>query len=91
MQPKKRTGREAINRIIWDARLDPAAFVIGYGDRLAEGGVRETPLPAWQDGGEIPAHRLSYIRCGNVIVWSRGADSDLLADADLPAAAWAGI
>ena len=86
---RKRTGREAVNRIVWDDRLDPAAFVVGYVDRLASTGVRETPLPAWEDRGDVPAHRISFIRCGAVVVWSRGEAGDLLADAALPREAWA--
>jgi poly(A) polymerase len=87
---RKRTGREAVNRIVWDNRLAQEAFVVGYVDRVAEGGVREKPLSAWDDGGEIPAHRISYIRCGEIIVWSRGDESDRLADLDLPRDAWVG-
>jgi phosphoribosyl 1,2-cyclic phosphodiesterase/uncharacterized protein (UPF0248 family) len=86
---KKRTGREAVNRVLHDQRLDPCAFAVGYGDRRAEGGVRETPLSAWPDA-DIPSHRIAYLRCGGVFVWRRGEAGDLLADEDLPAAAWAG-
>jgi uncharacterized protein (UPF0248 family) len=86
-EARKRTAREAIDRIVWDRRLDPGAFVVGYADRRAEGGVREAPLPDWL-ARELPAHRVRTIRCGGVVVWRRGDEADRLADADLPPEAW---
>jgi uncharacterized protein (UPF0248 family) len=83
-----RTSREAYNRVIWDARLDRAAFTIGYRDSLAPRGIRETPLDAWDPNGDIPWHRISYLRCGGMVVWSREPPLDLLSDAELPAAAF---
>jgi uncharacterized protein (UPF0248 family) len=85
---RKLTGREAYNRVFWDGRLNRHAFVIGFTDRLAPSGIGETPLPAWDVQGEIPWHRIQYIRCGGVTVWSRSEPEDRLASGDLPAEAW---
>jgi poly(A) polymerase len=84
---KRRTGRQAINRIIHDKRLDPRAFVVGYTDRLAEHGVQQKPLTEWKEG-EIPAHRISYLLCRGVVVWRRGEPEDQLDDEHLPRSAW---
>ncbi len=87
-EARKRTGREAINRIIWDDRLDPSAFMVGYLDRRASEGTREKGLIEWQEG-DIPSHRVLYIRCGDLLVWSRGESKDRLSDVDLPSECWA--
>src|SRR5688572_14334967 len=86
---RKLTGREAFNRLFWDARVNRDAFVMGYTDRRAEGGTRETPLPRWDPQGLIPWHRLLYIRCGDLVVWSRNGEEDYLDSRDLPPEAWA--
>src|SRR5262245_44223490 len=85
-RPRKLTSREAFNRIFWDDRLDRAAFVIGYGDRVADR-PREKPLATWDAEGDIPWNRVLYIRCGSMVVWSR-TSPDLLASEDLPPTAW---
>jgi uncharacterized protein (UPF0248 family) len=82
---RKLTSREAFNRVLWDARLNRAAFRIGYIDRVA-GAVREQPLDAWS--GAIPWHRVVHIRCGAAIVWARDAPEDSLAGGLLPPEAW---
>src|SRR5262245_6707176 len=85
-ESRKLTGREAINRVLWDARLNQAAFTVGYADRVDKT-VRELPLPRWT--GDIPSHRIVHLRCAGEIVWSRSAPTDHLADARLPGEAWA--
>lgn len=82
------TSREAYDRIIWDARLDSKAFAIGYLDRSDFGGIREKPLLEWDTDGDIPWHRIRYIRCREVIIWDRDKHVDLLSTGQLPAAAW---
>ncbi len=85
---RRATAQEAYNRLFWDARINRDVFVVGYSDRLVPGGVREMPLVRWDPHGQIPWHRMRYLRCGDVIVWSRDAGPDRLASDDLPSAAW---
>ncbi len=82
------TSREAYNRIVWDERLNASAFAIAYQDRMS-GNVREKPLSEWTADGDIPWHRIRYIRCGEAIVWDRDAHLDLISTGQLPAAAFA--
>src|SRR5262249_5462466 len=82
------TGQEAFERVFWDARLNRDVFVVGYSDRHAEGGVREVPLVRWDPKGNVPSHRILYLRCGTEVVWSRENAVDRLASDELPAAAW---
>ncbi len=90
MVRKQLTSQEACNRILWDSRLDREAFTIGYVDRLAPHGIRETPLSDWNPEGDIPWHRIRYILCGNEVVWDREQGIDRLSSADLPLEAWLG-
>ncbi|WP_086682749.1 poly(A) polymerase [Nostoc sp. T09] len=85
---KMATSREVYDRIIWDVRLDSSAFVVGYQERLSSTGMREKPLAQWVTDGDIPWHRIRYIRCGDVIVWDREQHLDLISSGELPAAAW---
>ena len=73
---KLRTGEEVYHQIRWDARLDPAEFVIGYEDRGA--GVEEIPFSSFVPGGDIPWHRIRHYRRGPEIVWDRGERIDRL-------------
>src|SRR5262249_6132672 len=81
---RRLTGQEALDRLFWDARINRDAFTLGYTDRTHEAGVRELPLLRWDPRGNIPAHRITYLRCGTEVVWSRDGDVDRLADEDLP-------
>lgn len=90
---KMATSREAYNRIVWDTRLNPYAFAIGYLDRTSErhhttATIREKPLTQWQPDGDIPWHRIRYIRCEANMIWHRDEQLDLLSSGPLPAAAW---
>ncbi|BAY24015.1 RNA 2',3'-cyclic phosphodiesterase [Calothrix sp. NIES-2100] len=82
------TSREVYHRIIWDVRLDSSAFVVGYQERLSSTGMREKPLAQWATDGDIPWHRIRYIRCGDMVVWDREQHLDLISSGELPAAAW---
>lgn len=73
---KLRTSREVYDQIRWDPRLDPAAFVIGYETRDA--GTQEIGLLHFDPQGEIPWHRIQYIRRGPTTVWDRRERLDLL-------------
>ncbi|MBD2238503.1 DUF504 domain-containing protein [Aulosira sp. FACHB-113] len=85
---KMATSREVYHRIIWDVRLKSSAFVVGYQERLASTGIREKPLTQWATDGDIPWHRIRYIRCQDVVVWDREQHLDLISSGELPAAAW---
>ncbi|WP_242046316.1 MULTISPECIES: poly(A) polymerase [Calothrix] len=82
------TSREVYHRIIWDVRLDSSAFIVGYQERLSSTGIREKPLAQWTTDGDIPFHRIRYIRCQDVVVWDREQYLDLISSGELPAAAW---
>jgi uncharacterized protein (UPF0248 family) len=85
---KMATIREVYDRILWDARLDRSAFAIGYIERMSIGGIREKPFSEWATDGDIPMHRIRYIRCGEEIVWDRDQHLDLFSAGLLPAAAF---
>ncbi|MBW4507236.1 MAG: DUF504 domain-containing protein [Scytonematopsis contorta HA4267-MV1] len=85
---KMATSREVYDRIIWDTRLNSSAFVIGFQERLASSGVREKPLVQWATDGDIPWHRIRYIRCSGLIVWDRDQHLDLISSGELPDSAW---
>lgn len=84
---KLRTSREVYDQVRHDPRLDPSAFVIGYATR--DTGTEEMPLPSFEPEGEIPWHRIQYIRRGTTTVWDRQERIDLLAPrrSDAPAPA----
>lgn len=81
-------SHEIYHRIIWDKRLDPTVFIIGYQDRLSSSGIREKKLVDWDANGDIPWHRVRYIRCLNAMVWSRDEHIDLFSSGELPKDAW---
>lgn len=74
---KLRTSREVYDQIRWDPRLDAEAFVIGYDTR--DEGIQEVSFPMFDPEGEIPWHRIQYIRRGGATLWDRRARVDLLA------------
>jgi 2'-5' RNA ligase/uncharacterized protein (UPF0248 family) len=74
---KLRTSREVYDQIRWDPRLDAAAFTIGYETR--DEGTQEIALPSFDPEGEIPWHRIQFIRRGETVVWDRRLRVDLLA------------
>ncbi|MEM1347128.1 MAG: RNA repair domain-containing protein [Myxococcota bacterium] len=74
------TSREAYNRIKWDPSMDETAFVIGYRER--SGRTKEVPLVEWSPDGDVPFHRVWYIRRGDVTVWDREARVDLVVEPD---------
>ncbi len=85
---KMATISEVYDRILWDARLDRSAFAIGYIERMSIEGIREKPFSVWSTDGDIPMHRIRYIRYGEEIVWDRNQHLDLFSAGLLPAAAF---
>ena len=87
-KPKMATSWEIYNRIIWDSRLDSSVFIAGFEDRVSDSGMREKPLAHWAADGDIPWHRIRYIRCKDIIVWDREQHLDLISSGHLPDFAW---
>jgi poly(A) polymerase len=72
------TGKQIYDRIRWDAALDARRFTIGYEERV--GGTAEIAFSAFVPDGDIPWHRLRYVRYGPTIVWDRRARVDRLGE-----------
>ncbi|MFJ4619111.1 poly(A) polymerase [Streptomyces sp. NPDC088812] len=69
-----RTSEEIYHRVRWDARFDPARFVLGV---LQRGAAPErVPLPAFVPGGEIPWHRVLFFEADGELVWDRATGVD---------------
>ncbi|MET7398623.1 RNA repair domain-containing protein [Dactylosporangium sp. NPDC005572] len=80
-----RPVHEVVSRIRYDATLDAGRFVVGYEERGA--GIREAPLPAFVAGGDVPWHRVQYVKAGERTVWDRRSRVDLVfGSGDTPAA-----
>ena len=71
-----RPVQDVVGRIRFDSALDPRRFTIGYEERFA--GVREAPLADFIGEGEIPWHRIWFIKAGPLIVWDRRERIDLV-------------
>ncbi|MEU2422778.1 poly(A) polymerase [Streptomyces sp. NPDC007851] len=69
-----RTSEEIYHRVRWDARFDPARFVLGVRRRGAA--PKRVPLPAFVPGGEIPWHRVLFIEADGEVVWDRATGVD---------------
>ena len=71
-----RPVQDVIGRIRFDAALDVARFTVGYEERFA--GVREAPLAGVLGEGEVPWHRIWFIKAGTLVVWDRRERIDLI-------------
>ncbi|WP_433615996.1 RNA repair domain-containing protein [Dactylosporangium sp. CA-139114] len=71
-----RPVQDVVSRIRYDAALDAARFSVGYEERGA--GIRETPLLAFVGGGDVPWHRVQWVKAGAVTVWDRRSRVDLV-------------
>ncbi|MEU6800809.1 poly(A) polymerase [Streptomyces neyagawaensis] len=69
-----RTSEEIYHRVRWDARFDPARFVLGVMQRGAD--PKRVPLPAFVPGGEIPWHRVLFFEADGEVVWDRTTGVD---------------
>ncbi|MFG2027308.1 poly(A) polymerase [Streptomyces sp. NPDC048825] len=69
-----RTSEEIYHRVRWDARFDPARFVLGVLQRGAD--PKRVPLPAFVPGGEIPWHRVLFFEADGEVVWDRTTGVD---------------
>ncbi|MEU0370481.1 poly(A) polymerase [Streptomyces sp. NPDC006283] len=75
-----RTSDEIYHRVRWDARFDPARFVIGVLQRGAA--PKRVPLSAFVPGGEIPWHRVLFFEADGEVVWDRSTGVDRIDDTD---------
>lgn len=81
---KLRPASDVLNRLRWDANLDPGDYIVGYEDRFL--GAKETGLEKWKteqtDEEFIPQHRILYFKRrgedGAVaeVVWERATRVD---------------
>lgn len=71
-----RPVQDVIGRIRFDAALDVSRFTVGYEERFA--GVREAPLAGVLGEGEVPWHRIWFIKAGSLVVWDRRERIDLI-------------
>ncbi|GAA2889291.1 hypothetical protein GCM10010517_53380 [Streptosporangium fragile] len=69
-----RTSEEIYHRIRWDARFDPARFVLGINVRGAA--PKRVPLSAFVPGGDIPWHRILFVEADGEVVWDRSTGLD---------------
>ncbi|CAM5298850.1 poly(A) polymerase [Streptomyces aurantiogriseus] len=69
-----RTSEEIYHRVRWDARFDPARFVLGIHQRGAA--PKRVPLPTFVPGGEIPWHRVLFVEADGEVVWDRATGVD---------------
>lgn len=69
-----RTSDEIYHQVRWDARFDPARFVLGVSRRRAE--PERVPLPAFVPGGDIPWHRVLFVEADGEVVWDRATGTD---------------
>ncbi|MCX5209663.1 RNA repair domain-containing protein [Kitasatospora sp. NBC_00240] len=71
-----RTSEQIYHQVCWDARFDPARFVLGVSRRDA--GPKRVPLPAFVPGGDIPWHRVLFVEADRELVWDRATGLDRL-------------
>ncbi|WP_327273501.1 RNA repair domain-containing protein [Streptomyces sp. NBC_01224] len=75
-----RTSEEIYHRVRWDARFDPARFVMGVAQR---GTVpKRVPLPRFTPGGDIPWHRVLFFEADGELVWDRSSGVDRIDASD---------
>lgn len=69
-----RTSEEIYHRVRWDARFDPARFVLGVAQRGRD--PKRVPLERFTPGGDIPWHRVLFFEADGEVVWDRSAGTD---------------
>ncbi|MFE7624424.1 RNA repair domain-containing protein [Streptomyces sp. NPDC057509] len=69
-----RTSEEIYHRVRWDARFDPARFVLGVAQRGRE--PKRVPLDRFTPGGDIPWHRVLFFEADGELVWDRATGTD---------------
>ncbi|MET7647268.1 poly(A) polymerase [Streptomyces sp. NPDC005426] len=69
-----RTSEEIYHRVRWDARFDPARFVLGVAQRGRD--PKRVPLDRFTPGGDIPWHRVLFFEADGEVVWDRSSGLD---------------
>ncbi|WNI23041.1 poly(A) polymerase [Streptomyces sp. ITFR-16] len=69
-----RTSEEIYHRVRWDARFDPARFVLGVAQRGRD--PKRVPLDRFTPGGDIPWHRVLFFEADGEVVWDRATGTD---------------
>ncbi|MFF1919239.1 RNA repair domain-containing protein [Streptomyces sp. NPDC058221] len=69
-----RTSEEIYHRVRWDARFDPARFVLGVAQRGRD--PKRIPLDRFTPGGDIPWHRVLFFEADGETVWDRSTGVD---------------
>ncbi|MEU2022720.1 RNA repair domain-containing protein [Streptomyces sp. NPDC016469] len=69
-----RTSEQLYHRVRWDARFDPARFVLGVAQRGRE--PKRVPLDRFTPGGDIPWHRVLFFEADGEVVWDRATGTD---------------
>lgn len=64
-----RTSQDVYNQLRWDPRFEPALYALGVLSR--RGVMQEVALLDFQPGGDIPWHRIHYIRGPQGKIWDR--------------------
>lgn len=76
-----RTSDQIYHRVRWDARFDPARFVLGVAQRGRE--PKRVPFTAFDPGGDVPWHRVLFVEADGTPVWDRATGLDVLDSAGL--------
>lgn len=71
-----RTSEEIYHRVRWDARFDPARFVLGVAQRGRD--PKRVPLERFTPGGDIPWHRVLFFEADGEVVWDRTSGLDAI-------------
>ncbi|MGW0939200.1 poly(A) polymerase [Streptomyces sp. NPDC002666] len=75
-----RTSEEIYHRVRWDARFDPARFVLGVAQRGRD--PKRVPLERFTPGGDIPWHRVLFFEADGEMVWDRSSGTDRIDETD---------
>ncbi|MFE9856797.1 poly(A) polymerase [Streptomyces sp. NPDC005780] len=75
-----RTSEEIYHRVRWDARFDPARFVLGVAQRGRD--PKRVPLERFTPGGDIPWHRVLFFEADGEVLWDRSSGTDRIDETD---------
>lgn len=75
-----RTSEEIYHRVRWDARFDPARFVLGVAQRGRD--PKRVPLERFTPGGDVPWHRVLFFEADGEVVWDRSTGTDRIDTTD---------